>query len=148
MCYQFHGCDKCLGVAAWAGKRCLEPSCRGCHPWVSRPIALGSRRGRMSPLQEHEAKAEWDQDPGMHWKPVSSDHFHTAATCNVQTGNPSVDSATRESQVHRTQSHPPNLSSVEYLTYSKYNRVPGQAGQPTIFTNMAKKEQKGSEFGG
>lgn len=33
---------------------------RGCHPWVSRTMALGSRRGRTSPLQEHGAKAEWD----------------------------------------------------------------------------------------
>lgn len=35
---------------------------------------------------------------------------------------------------------------MEYLTYSKHNRVPGKAGQPTIFTNTAKKEQKASEF--
>lgn len=46
-------------------------------------------------------------------------------------------------------SHIPQIyQPVEYLTYSKHNRVSGQAGQPTIFTNMAKKEQKASEFGG
>lgn len=46
-------------------------------------------------------------------------------------------------------SHIPQIyQPVEYLTYSKHNRVSGQAGQPTIFTNTAKKEQKASEFGG
>lgn len=149
VCCRFQGCGKCLREAAWAGRMCLEAVIHGCpEPWLWAQGEAERRHCRNMGQRQSGIRAQVE-----HWEPVSSDQNSPTLPhcCHLAMFRLGIRQWVHPlAKVESSEpSHIPQIyQPVEYLMYSKHNRVSRQAGQPTIFTNTAKKEQKASEFGG